>query len=602
MLNLVQSPDESKIEGEFPSCSELPVEYDSAALDKLEINRLQQEVNSCYLRLGEPMPYPVINEALTASPGAGKRIERPVSPYMFNPLLAESEKRYEALFDLCPVAIFAIDAEGRIKQFNRHAAELWGQVPKIGDADVRYCGSRKLYWPDGTHMPHNSCPMVSVVSGEIAGLRDAEVVMERPDGSRITVIVNIVPIKDESGNTIGALNCFYDISDRSRMEREIRSQAVELNELHRRKDEFLAMLSHELRNPLAPILSAVQVLRLLESENEHQKQAHGVIERQVGQMVRLINDLMDISRVTTGKVQLNEKDMLVNDVVARAVETTQAMVDARRHKLTVSLPLRPVRLHADADRMEQVIVNLITNAAKYTDIGGHIWLTVVHDGDVMELRVRDSGIGISPQLLPRVFDLFSQADQSLARSHGGLGVGLCLVQRLVALHGGNVTVESVLGEGSEFCVRMPAIRASVPCTSLPLVEKQSSTAKRWRVLVVDDNVDGAVIQQTLLESIGHEVRVAHDGFDALEAASDFRPDVVLLDIGLPGLNGYEVAKAIREQPILKGVLLIAVTGYGLEADRQRTRQAGFDHHLVKPADFTVVQRLLRAHHSSKTLE
>jgi CheY-like chemotaxis protein len=201
-----------------------------------------------------------------------------------------------------------------------------------------------------------------------------------------------------------------------------------------------------------------------------------------------------------------------------------------------------------------------------------------------------------------VFDLFSQADQSLARSHGGLGIGLCLVQRLVDLHGGHITVDSVLGKGSEFLVSMPAIPASLPNVSLQALEKEKLGGKKCRVLVVDDNVDGAKIQQTLLESSGHEVRIVHDGLAALEAALNYRPDAVLLDIGLPGLNGYEVAKALRHQPIFKDVLLIAVTGYGLEADRQRTRQAGFDHHLIKPADFSEVQRLLRTHHSPKTLQ
>jgi PAS domain S-box-containing protein len=587
---------------EVSSCADPALEADLTAVERSDTSRLQEEVNSLCLRLRQPLRYPTMAVQTISNGRTRKDIKQSdVQPHIYNALLAESEKRYRTLFDASPVAIYVIDAEGRIQQYNRHAAALWGQAPTIGETDLRFCGSHKLFLPDGTFMPHDRCPMATVVSGEIPEARDAEVIIERPDGLRITVIVNIVPLKNEHGDTIGAINCFYDISERSRMEREIRSQSRVLSDLHRSKDEFLAMLSHELRNPLAPILNAVQVLRLHTNENPHQRQAHDVIERQVGQMVRLINDLMEISRITTGKVQLNQQNILINDVVARAVETTQSLVDERRHKFTVSLPLRPVRLHADADRMEQVLVNLITNAAKYTDIGGNIWMTVQQDGDVLELRVRDSGIGISPELLPRVFDLFSQAEQSLARSHGGLGIGLCLVQRLVKLHGGQISVNSVLGQGSEFIVSMPAIAASVSNISPPFLQKETLGGKKCRVLVVDDNVDGAEIQQTLLEAIGHDVRIVHDGLAALEAALEYLPDVVLLDIGLPGLNGYEVAQAIRQQPIFNGILLIAVTGYGLEADRQRTRQAGFDYHLVKPADFAEVQRILRAHHLAKAL-
>jgi PAS domain S-box-containing protein len=561
--------------------------------ETLDVSRMQEEVNSLCLRLGEPIRYPLATGQVNTHDRMAEDANHSIVDIaIHNALVTESEKRYRTLFDLSPVAVYVIDAAGKIQQFNRHAAELWGQAPTIGDTDLRFCGSHKLFLPDGTYMPHDRCPMATVVSGEIAEARDAEVIIERPDKSRVTVIVNIVPLKNENGDTVGAINCFYDISDRSRMEREIRTQAQELGELHLRKDEFLAMLSHELRNPLAPILTALQVLGLQKDENPQQLQARGVIERQVGQMVRLINDLMEISRITTGKVRLDQKTVSINEVVVRAIETTQSLVDERRHKLTVSLPLRPVWLHADADRMEQVLINLITNAAKYTNMGGHIWLTIQQIGDAMELRVRDSGIGISPELLPRVFDLFSQEDQSLGRSHGGLGIGLNLVQRLVELHGGNITVDSVLGQGSEFLVSMPAIADSAAVATQLSVEKEALSGQRRRVLVVDDNVDAATIQQILLEANGHAVRVVHNGFAVLEAALAFRPDVVLLDIGLPGLDGFEVSKAIRQQPGLKDVLLIAMTGYGRPEDRERTHAAGFDHHLVKPVDFIEVARIL----------
>lgn len=514
-------------------------------------------------------------------------------------LLAESEKRYRRLFDLSPVAVYVIDADGVICEFNRHASELWGKVPRIGDTDQLFCGSHKLFLPDGTYMPHERCPMATVVSGEIREARDAEVIIERPDGTRISVIVNIVPLINEHGEIAGAINCFYDITERSRMEGEIRARTLELAQLHHRKDEFLAMLSHELRNPLAPILSAVHLLRLHTGQNQQQRRACDIIERQARQMTHLIDGLMEVSRITSGKIQLQKADIAVSDVVARALETTQPLVTERGHQLTVSLPHNPAWLHADADRMEQVLVNLISNAAKYTDAGGHIWLTVRNNGDRVELRVRDSGVGIAPDLLPHIFELFTQADRSLARSRGGLGIGLCLVHRLVELHGGSIGVDSVQGSGSEFLVSMPAGAAPLAEHVAPAKSPvQDATARR--VMVVDDNIDGATSHGALLEACGHEVRIVHDGLAALAMALEFLPDVILLDIGLPGLDGYQVAKRLRQQALFNTTLLVAVTGYGLESDRRQSHEAGFDHHLVKPTSFADVERILAS--ASRRLE
>ena len=260
----------------------------------------------------------------------------------------------------------------------------------------------------------------------------------------------------------------------------------------------------------------------------------------------------------------------------------------------MSLPLQPIFLHADAARLEQVLVNLLTNAAKYTDEGGRIWLSVDEEKDAAVIRVRDTGIGISPELLPRIFELFTQAERSLDRSQGGLGIGLSLVQRLVELHGGSVQVHSALGQGSEFVVRLPLLRtAMAPSPSpLPALDIAQPSAKRCRILVVDDNVDAAQCLAALLEMTGHEVRLAYDGAAAVEAAIAYQPDVMVLDIGLPGLDGYEVAEQIRQHDALKNIVLIALTGYGRETDLQLSQEAGFDHHLVKPADFTDVQKIL----------
>ncbi len=381
-----------------------------------------------------------------------------------NATLRESEARYRTLFDLSPVAVYSIDAAGRIQQFNQHAAELWGQAPAIGDTDQRFCGSLRMYLPDGTYLPHDRCPMATVAHGEVAEVRDAEVVIERPDKSRVTVIVNIVPLKDSNGAITGAINCFYDITERSRLERKTKEQAQALTDLHRRKDEFLAMLGHELRNPLAPIMNGVRLLRLQPDDNPRNAKVLNIIERQVGQLVHLINDLLEVSRITSGRIQLHRARLPVRELVERALETTRPIVEEFQHTLSVELPTEILWLDVDPARMEQVLVNLLTNAAKYTHRGGNIWLTARVDGHEIELKVRDSGSGIAVELLPFIFDLFTQAERSLDRSQGGLGIGLSLVKKIVELHDGTVTVASVPGVGCEFVVRFPlgsALRGAV---------------------------------------------------------------------------------------------------------------------------------------------
>ena len=386
-----------------------------------------------------------------------------------------------------------------------------------------------------------------------------------------------------------------DISERRKLERQMLEQAAELSDLHRRKDEFLAMLSHELRSPLAPIANAVQLLGLPNGvESILQRQARGIIERQVGQLQHLVDDLLEVSRITTGRVQLRRERVTIRGVIDGAIETARPLIDQRKHVLSVSLPQQTIWLHADASRLEQVVVNLLTNAAKYTEVAGHIWLSVQAEGSECVLRVRDTGVGIAPALLPKIFDLFTQADRSLDRSQGGLGIGLALVQRLTELHGGLVEVHSSLGKGSEFVVRLPLMEIETE-TSVALFEKKDSKAVRpLRVLVVDDNVDTVLSFSILLRASGHDVFTANDGITAVQLASEHRPDAVLLDIGLPGINGYEVAKRIRQQPGGTEVVLIALTGYGQDTDRQQSAAAGFNHHLVKPARLEQVKEILAA--------
>jgi signal transduction histidine kinase/DNA-binding response OmpR family regulator len=367
-----------------------------------------------------------------------------------------------------------------------------------------------------------------------------------------------------------------------------------IRESDRQKNEFLAMLAHELRNPLAPIRNAVQVLRMNGRHDEKLDWARDIIDRQVQQMVRMVDDLLDVSRITRGKIQLQKERIDVTAAVQRAVETSRPLLEAFRHELCVTLPPDPIYVEADLARLAQVLANLLNNAAKYTPEGGKVALAVSRDGDEAVFAVRDSGIGIPPEMLANIFDLFTQVDRSLDRSQGGLGIGLTLVRRLVELHGGTVRATSAgLQQGSEFTVRLPAV-AGVP--GLEASRNGAGTTARHgrclRMLVVDDNADAADSLAICLRLTGHEIRVAYDGATALNLATEFVPEVVLLDIGLPEMDGYEIARRIRADERLGRPVLIAVTGYGQETDRARTREAGFDYHLVKPVDPEILTGLI----------
>jgi PAS domain S-box-containing protein len=421
---------------------------------------------------------------------------------------------------------------------------------------------------------------------------DYELTARARDGRETIVSYNATTFHDRDRKLQGVFAVARDVTERSRLANQMQNQSAELSDLHRRKDEFLAMLSHELRSPLAPIANAVQMLRLQkDTESLVQRQSRAIIERQMAHLQQLLDDLLDVSRITTGMVQLRQIPVTVSEIIEGATETVRPMIEQRRQEFTVSVPYEPIWLHADAARLEQVIVNLLTNAAKYTDEAGQIWLTVEAEGPECVVRIRDNGVGITKKLLPCIFDLFTQADRSLDRSQGGLGIGLALVKRLTELHGGRVEVQSKLKKGSEFIVRLPIVEGETP--ESPIVESGEQSVRPLRGLVVDDNVDTVLsFSMLLLRASGHDVETAHDGLSAVQAAIDYRPGIALLDIGLPGLNGHEVAKQIRQHPELKHVVLVALTGYGQDSDRQASGQAGFTHHLVKPADFDELQKIL----------
>jgi signal transduction histidine kinase/ActR/RegA family two-component response regulator len=366
----------------------------------------------------------------------------------------------------------------------------------------------------------------------------------------------------------------------------------QVQEVDRRKNEFLAMLAHELRNPLAPISNAVHLLEAASSDPEQYAWARDVIRRQLSQLVRLVDDLLDVSRITRGKIELRLESVDVAQVIEVAVETCRAQIDAMGHVLTVSLPPVPLRFRGDPARTAQILGNLLSNAVKYTERGGNIWLSAARDGADVVLRVRDSGVGIPKESLTGIFELFTQLNRTLDRSSGGLGIGLTVVRRLVEMHGGTVTAYSEGPDrGSEFVVRLPAIDASLPAGEAitPVrtdraVPRPDASSQRLSVLVVDDNRDVAESTATLLEMAGHDVHIAYDGASALEAASRVRPQVMLVDIGLPGMDGYEVARRLRADPENRDGWIFALSGYDSQQDRERSASAGFDRHFAKPFD------------------
>ena len=511
------------------------------------------------------------------------------------PRLARGEAEFRRLLEKFPAGAYTCDATGLITYFNAKAVELWGRAPRVNDAIDRYCGSFRLFAVDGAPIAHDECWMA-------LALRNAqeynghEIVIERPDGRRITALAHASPLRDEHGRVYGAVNMLVDISERKAAEEVLRTTS-------RYKDEFLGTLAHELRNPLAPLRNAIEILNLKVPPCVETTSALAVIDRQMKQMTRLIDDLMDLSRITRDKLELKRTHVKLAEVVHVALETSQPLIEAGEHRFTLQMPGEPITLEGDAARLAQVVSNLLNNAAKFTPRGGHIMLRVSRDGDEAVLRVRDTGIGIASEALPCIFEMFAQADHSLERSSTGLGVGLTLVRRLVDLHGGTIEAHSEGRDlGAEFVIRLPAARkASGRSRSESSASGSDLPTTSLRILVVDDNIDSATTMAELLAMHGHELHTAFDGLQGLEEAIRFKPDVVILDIGMPKMNGYTVARRIRERMDGTQPLLIAVTGWGQEEDRMRSKAAGFDHHLVKPVDPAELVTLLGTRPAGHTL-
>ena len=494
--------------------------------------------------------------------------------------LRESEERFRRLAAANIVGVGVSDGGGAWLEANDELLRIIGH-----DRDELRAG--RLRWIDMTPEKYRPLEEERIAEARRRGAcTPYEKEYVRGDGSPVPVLIGYAALEEGHDRFI----CFVlDLTPQKRVE-------AALKEADRRKDEFLAMLAHELRNPLAPVRNAVQVMKRLGPADPTFQRAGEMMERQVEHLARLVDDLLDVSRVTRGKIKLQKEAVDLAAVVARAVETSQPLVEARRHELTVALPPGPVWLEGDAARLAQIVGNLLNNAAKYTEDGGHIRLAVERRPGEAVLRVEDDGIGIPGDLLPHVFDLFTQGDRSPARVEGGLGIGLTLVKSLVEMHGGRVEARSEgPGKGQRSSsVRLPLAAAeSSPTDGAGATERDGrAPALPLRVLVVDDNADAAEMLALFLRSEGHEVRSAHDGPAALRTAESFRPEVVVLDIGLPRMDGYEVARRLRERAGPRTPLLVALTGYGQEEDRRRAREAGFDAHLVKPADPEELQRLL----------
>ncbi|MEX5746487.1 ATP-binding protein [Massilia sp. X63] len=508
----------------------------------------------------------------------------------------------DALYDGAPCGLLLADADGLLLRANATACGWLGfSLDELAGIvriqDLMTVGARLFH--------HTHCIPVLEVRGSVAEL---QIDLRHRDGTRLPMLVNIV--RRREGDQVLDQWALFMATERQSYERELRNarkaaeealearrgaelqlQAVNaaLSAADRRKDEFLATLSHELRNPLAPMRSALEVMRLAGAAEGAQARLLGVFDRQLQHLTHLVDDLMEVSRITQDKMELRRENVDLAALARAAVCDTAGLMGQARHRLELELPAQPITVDADPTRINQVVVNLLTNAAKYTPDGGHIVLSLAVDDGMAQLAVRDNGIGLPRHALATVFDMFSQLEPALERARGGLGIGLSLVRGIVELHGGSIAADSEgEGRGSCFTVHLPLAQAQTAAAPAPA----PAVAAPARILVVDDNADAAEMLLMALELFGCEVRAAHSASAALALAQEFAPEVALLDIGLPDLNGYELARRLRATVAGQNMRLIAATGWGQEKDRQRAFDAGFDHHLTKPIDFERLRSVL----------
>jgi two-component system, chemotaxis family, CheB/CheR fusion protein len=492
--------------------------------------------------------------------------------------LGKVEERMRSIVDHVVDGIISIVEHGTITTFNRAAERIFGyEAHEVIGKNV------KILMPEPDQDEHDVAINSYMRSGhaKIIGV-GREVMGRRKDGSVFPMELAVSEFRQgEERHFTGIVR---DITHRKSLEHELRQRLDETAEADQQKNEFLAMLGHELRNPLGPMRNALHILKM-PSAAAVADRARDVLDRQLQHLVRLVDDLLDVSRIAGGKVELRKEVIDLREPVRHACETAQPVIDAHGHRLKLDLPADPCWVEGDAVRLSQVVANLLINAAKYTDHADVILLSVKREGDAVTVRVRDSGVGIAAEFLPRIFDLFVQGDRTLARSQGGLGVGLTVARRLVELHNGKISATSAgPGKGSEFSVVLPIAQAASDQLECGTQGKAESVGPGRKVLVVDDNVDACDSVAMILMAYGYDVRCLYDGLTVLPTAMQWRPDVIILDIGLPGMSGLEVSAQLRRHAQFQNTPLAALTGYGQDEDRRRSQQAGFDVHMTKPVD------------------
>ncbi|MES2979004.1 MAG: ATP-binding protein [Pseudomonadota bacterium] len=506
----------------------------------------------------------------------------------FNSDSHQQDERFATLLRQSTAGFVQADATGRITLVN----QTWCDM--LGYSEAEIVGK---YIQEVTHPDDLAATLAAVGQMASGGPNFAiEKRYLRRDGSCIWAVSSVTALRSQNGDYEGLGAIVLDMSQRRETEEQLRQAALELAEADRCKTEFLATLAHELRNPLAPLSNALQMMRLAGDQPDLRCKAQAIMERQLRAMVDLVDDLLDIARISRGKIVLKKKAVEVSSLVASAVETSAAMMNAGQHELSVDLPAESLWLHGDPTRLVQVLSNILNNAAKYTPPGGHICVSAHRSDDDVVLAVQDDGVGIASDAMPHIFEMFTQVGRNLDKAQGGLGVGLGLAKSLVELHDGTLSAQSEgAGRGSRFTMTL-GLADDTPATPHPPLhaapEIVASQPGALRILVVDDNPDGADTLAAVLDMQGHICRTANDGYEALATAERFQPQLVFLDIGMPGLNGYEVAERMRRIPGLAHAVLVALTGWGSDEDRERASKAGFDLHLTKPADMESIERLL----------
>lgn len=509
-----------------------------------------------------------------------QRVEQRTSELVrANSAIRESEELLRLAQEAGQVGIWIWDLKTQAGQWTRAAWEIFAPEDITGETCISM-------WLSCLHPDDRAQANESIKQAQSSGIYWDELRVLMKDGS-VKWVELVGAVEFSEGEPVRMRGAVRDVTQRKELE-------LELRDAHRRKDEFLATLAHELRNPLAPIRNSLEILKLTPQDKETVQEITSMMERQVHHLVRLVDDLLDVSRVIGGKIELRKETVDLADVLTGAVETSNSLMREKGHALEVSMPVESVLVNADPVRLTQIIGNLLTNAAKYTEANGRIWLHGERDGDEVVVCIRDTGIGISSDMLSRIFDLFVQADQASTRTQGGLGIGLTLVKNLVEMHSGIVTARSDgLGKGSEFQVRLPVVTpASHPPSEECPTQRAPSESCRHRLMIVDDNKDAAISLAILLRLKGHDVMITHDGPSALDLAVSFQPDAIFLDLGMPGMDGFEVATRVRQLPGMQQAVLAALTGWGQKEDRRRTARAGFDHHFVKPAESSELDSLL----------